>query len=73
MSGKKHNDGGPAFPRARKGHDGMTLRDYFAGQALALYKMGNCVECEEEECKDHEVIALHCYELADAMLEERDK
>ena len=30
------NDGGPAFPRhAYDGHDGMTLRDWFAGQALA--------------------------------------
>jgi hypothetical protein len=28
------NDGGPAFPRhAYDGHDGMTLRDYFASQA----------------------------------------
>ena len=30
------NDGGPAFPRhAYDGHDGMSLRDWFAGQALA--------------------------------------
>ena len=33
------NDGGPAFPVAETihvyGHNGMTLRDYFAGQALA--------------------------------------
>ena len=40
------NDGGPAFPRAMvtsghdeltqdKGNTGMTLRDYYAGQALA--------------------------------------
>lgn len=38
------NDGGPAFPIAdsycpngqvQYGHNGMTLRDYFAGQALA--------------------------------------
>ena len=25
--------GGPAFPTAREWHDGMTLRDWFAGQA----------------------------------------
>ncbi len=29
-------DGGPAFPRGHEsGSDGMTLRDWFAGQALA--------------------------------------
>jgi hypothetical protein len=38
---KTINDGGPAFPTvARDGnwqphHDGLSLRDYFAGQALA--------------------------------------
>lgn len=40
----KHNDGGPAFPshitfndaldKALVKHPGMTLRDWFAGQAL---------------------------------------
>jgi hypothetical protein len=32
-------DGGPAFPREymHKGHSGMSLRDWFAGQALAGY------------------------------------
>ena len=44
---------------------GMTLRDYFAGQTLcsiphlALYKPAS--------------IAKWCYEVADAMLEERKK
>lgn len=30
-------DGGPAFPRSysANGHNGMSLRDYFAGQAVA--------------------------------------
>ena len=30
------DDGGPAFPRdhASDGHNGMTLRDYFAAKAL---------------------------------------
>lgn len=41
----QHNDGGPAFPQndlsvynmgpAKKNNGGMTLRDWFAGQALA--------------------------------------
>ena len=29
------NDGGSAFPRAWVDSNGMTLRDWFAGQALA--------------------------------------
>jgi hypothetical protein len=29
------NDGGSAFPRALGIHTGMSLRDWFAGQALA--------------------------------------
>ena len=34
-------DGGPAFPLSRessssKNYEGMTLRDYFAGQAMSL-------------------------------------
>lgn len=31
----KQNDGGPAFPRdhVNEGHNGMTLRDYFAAHA----------------------------------------
>lgn len=36
---RKIDDGGPAFPRnaelGYRPHDGMSLRDYFAGQALA--------------------------------------
>jgi len=60
------NDGGPAFPRhAYDGHDGMTLRDWFAGQALAgisaQYGTG-----------DAAMIAVECYEHADAMLRARE-
>lgn len=29
-----NNDGGPAFPSVPNDTDGMSLRDYFAGQAL---------------------------------------
>ena len=41
---------------------GMTLRDYFAGQALA----GPCRQME-----DAEAIAKVAYQIADAMLKER--
>ena len=55
----------PAFPNE---YDlGMTLRDYFAGQALqGMYaKLGNTVTGD--------VRAKNCYEMADAMLKERIK
>jgi len=77
---KDRNDGGPAYPTQTFEYDGrdnvlqyqddgMTLRDYFAGQALASYSEGNCVECSEPECQDYDQIAKHCYAIADAMLE----
>jgi hypothetical protein len=70
------DDGGFAFPtddvqawatcpRCNLSHRrcGMTLRDYFAGQALA----GMSIEVGMED------IAARCYCLADAMLAERSK
>jgi hypothetical protein len=66
------NEGGPAFPtpetNSHYSTDGMSLRDYFAGQALpAVYTyhahndwtLKNVVE--------------RAYQLADAMLAERQK
>ena len=44
---------------------GMTLRDYYAGQVLAS------LADRKSERKDH--IAKRCWELADEMLEWRDK
>lgn len=65
------NDGGPAFPFKCQGpttapevYYGMTLRDWFAGQALA--------RIATEEC-DMDEKARWCYRLADAMIEERQK
>jgi hypothetical protein len=61
----------PAFPQTRvdawdKPHvfDGMTLRDYFAGQALAGIMAATTV------C-DPEAVASRAYVVADAMLKER--
>ena len=65
------NDGGPAFPGTdAKGFvsDGMSLRDYFAGQALAG-QLSNPDLCGGES----EYIAKWAYRYADAMLEERQK
>jgi hypothetical protein len=66
------NTGGPAFPSH---HDdeigypakGMTLRDYFAGQALASVNLGIGVTDDF-----YSRTAKHCYALADAMLKARE-
>ena len=63
----------PAFPsktEIRKGvvvvqdNAGMTLRDYFAGQALLTMRM--------REFGSPEAMANNAYCIADAMLKERD-
>ena len=65
-------DGGPAFPTqidaALDGSDsGMSLRDWFAGMALA----GFCANPEVHgTAKD---LALPAYVQADAMIKEREK
>ena len=65
------NDGGPAFPVIASnglGHisDGMTLRDWFAGQFLAS------VVIEDKNVEAREVSRV-CYVMADAMLVERTR
>ena len=67
-------DGGPAFPVISKdiGYHaeikqlatGMSLRDYFAAQALGALSV---LETDKQK------LAHECYEFADAMLQERDK
>lgn len=69
-------NGGPAFPaslyKLENGqessvpHEGMTLRDYFAGQALAA--MPAEILTEEPDS----VVAKASYKLADAMIAERE-
>lgn len=71
-------DGGPAFPTTRserlpsRGEEvqfaevtypGMSLRDWFAGQALA--------GCSVDLC-DPRMVAEWCYGVADAMLAARN-
>jgi hypothetical protein len=67
----EHKDGGPAFPNFAVNlsglkHDqpGMTLRDWFAGQALASAGSSSL---------DAVRIAKACYERADAMIAAREK
>jgi hypothetical protein len=64
------NTGGPAFPCPTISigqHQGMTLRDYFAGQALASVNLGIGVTDDF-----YSRTAKHCYALADAMLKARE-
>lgn len=68
--------GGSAFPTEWQAPDGriarcvgMTLRDYFAGQALSEF--ANYVFVDKPET--FTVVAKHCYAMADAMLAERAK
>jgi hypothetical protein len=75
----KINDGGPAFPLL-EGQDtdmllrGMSLRDYFAGQALmgmaACPEQGEVLPVSEWCMTDFAKAAYRC---ADAMLAEREK
>jgi hypothetical protein len=63
------NTGGPAFPDPQenwRGEKGMTLRDYFAGQAIAgkLPMSGGMYEAAD--------YARFAYEMADAMLKARE-
>ena len=72
------NDGGSAFPvppDARRtdipaggGMDGMSLRDWFAGQTLA---MGGTLLHSNSGSGYTDELAKWCYEVADAMLNAR--
>lgn len=62
----------PAFPVPdMPDHNGMYLRDYFAAKAMAVYWEGPD-DPHEISCKLPS-IAEWCYEMADAMLEAREK
>jgi hypothetical protein len=72
------NDGGPAFPRPESrgtsgaitlhGQNGMTLRDYFAGQALT--SMTAAPDYSKGPCNG--AMAVRAYLIADAMLAARE-
>ena len=68
------NDGGPAFPVDNVQNWGMTLRDYFAGQALAgwLASYGDTARHPVEDGAENKVSEIS-YRMADAMLAERTK
>ena len=78
MSGKPSNP--PAFPHKyikhqvggiRGSRSGMTLRDYFAAQALAGELASQGPDTGEWPDNHAEDLAKRCYLLADAMLKAR--
>ena len=81
MSDKQRHDGGPAFPTENERQtgaysyhfEGMTLRDYFAGQALASVKAPDILVGIPETERVLERHARRMYRMADAMLKEREK
>lgn len=89
MKQKPINDGGPAYPQpaTNEGHavntpygiagGGMTLRDYFAGQALAgdfsaQNESAGCISNNFDDKLIANRVSLF-YRFADAMLAEREK
>ena len=72
------NDGGPAFPIYQPdmnvGDDagpGMSLRDWFAGQAMVGLMSDSGLRPSNLDEFEH--MATRLYQVADAMLKEREK
>jgi hypothetical protein len=67
------NNGGPAFPRQPNeyisGHEGMTLRDWLAGQAMTAI-IGSLYCTPETTFKE---ISGRAYAQADAMIKAREE
>lgn len=63
----KSNDGGPAFPWGGEVRGGMTLRDWFVGQALAGFLASKAHSTSFHPSEDAEYV----YAIADAMLKAR--
>lgn len=68
-------DGGPAFAygnHEQGGHSGMSLRDWFAGQALAGH-LASLNPTAEHDPDSAAAFARSSYRIADAMLAEGSK
>jgi hypothetical protein len=80
---KKIDDGGPAFPNAYWNNVyGMSLRDYFAGQALqgmlarmvdVKYAQAIREEATSDQISVSAALSIMAYAKADAMLAARNK
>lgn len=70
------DDGGPAFPShgsmGEVCQEGMTLRDWLAGQAISAHFIGLPKNLQDRQyfCQK---AATDAYEVADAMLEARQR
>lgn len=90
MTDSKIDDGGPAFPvekpigfGGQSFAKGMSLRDWFAGQAAAAISGTSCATeaaadnfgkaAAAADASPPELVAAMAYKLADAMLIERSK
>lgn len=53
----------------------MTLRDYFSGQVISIFKFDreDLALLESGHLPHHDHVAKFCYGLADAMLAQREK
>ena len=83
MKDTELNDGGPAFPhpefstkihngiRVYDPHAGMSLRDWFAGQAMSAI----LISLKEQGIQEEDIpnMAGDCFLCADAMLAERNR
>lgn len=69
---KKSKTGGPAFPTGYDPEKGMTLRDYFAAQALQggiVHGLFNAAKADQSYA---EYLSSIAYIYADAMLKARE-
>jgi len=73
------NDGGPAFPiteNGLQGYNGMSLRDWFAGQALAgsdiSTVMAEALKAGATSDEFSQILSMSVYKIADAMLAARE-
>lgn len=74
--------GGPAFPRQYSvsgignifyAQDGMTSRDWFAGQAMQALIAKSPFLAEPQDFEVYKKTAIGAYDYADAMIAERNK
>lgn len=67
----KHDNGGPAFPRPdgqlTTGTPGMSLRDWFAGQAIQGLLASGPHDCTYDE------LSIEAFDVAEKMIENKQK
>ena len=67
---KRNTSSDPLATPKEVAFSGMTLRDYFAGQALSGYADGGGWNCGGDH---YTQVARGAYAIADAMMKEREK